>query len=224
MGISIMMRYMDPMLGGISLVPWLENGGSLAIALIRGGGEQGPDWHEGARQKKRQNSHDDFIAVSEELINSGMTKAEHLGVFGISGGGLLAAVVGIQRPDLYAALVSDVPLTDMLRYPKMGMGGAWKNEFGDPDDSEMAKVLRAYSPFHNVREDVKYPPLLVTVSTTDDRVGVGHSRKLVAKMRDAGVSNAFLYEAADGGHNVSDPLKNDELMSSRIAFLMDALQ
>ena len=166
----------------------------------------------------------DFIAVSEKLISDGMTKPEHLGVFGASGGGLLAAVVAIQRPDLFGAIVSDVPLTDMLRYPKMGMGGAWMNEYGDPKDPEMAKALRAYSPFHNVREDVKYPPFLVTASTNDDRVGVGHSRKLVAKMKDAGVLNAFLYEDGDGGHHVSDPFNNFEMMSRRIAFLMDLLQ
>ena len=151
MGISIMIRYMDLMLGGISLVPWLERGGSLVIALVRGGGEREPDWHEAARQTKRQNSYEDFIAVSKELIRSWMTAAEHLGVFGVSSGGLLSAVVGIQRPDLFGVVVSDVPMTDMLRYPKMGMGGAWIDEYGDPEDPEMANVLRAYSPFHNVR-------------------------------------------------------------------------
>ncbi|EON99944.1 putative prolyl oligopeptidase protein [Phaeoacremonium minimum UCRPA7] len=224
MGISILTRYLEPMFGGISLVPWLESGGALVVALIRGGGERGPDWHKDAQREKRQNSYDDFIAISEKLIKDGVTTSKHLGVFGVSGGGLLAAVVGIQRPDLYGAVVSDVPITDMLRYPTMGMGGAWMREFGDPKDPKMAKALRGYSPFHNVKEGVEYPPFLVTVSTKDDRVGVGHSRKLVAKMKDAGVSNVFLYEDEDGGHNVSDPFKNAGMMSRRVTFLIDSLQ
>ncbi|KAH6692180.1 Alpha/Beta hydrolase protein, partial [Plectosphaerella plurivora] len=188
-GISFPTTYLDEMLGGLSIVPWLRAGGSLAIPFIRGGGERGELWHEAARQKKRQKSYDDFIAVAETLC---------IGVFGMSNGGLLAAVMCTERPDLFGAVVSDVPLTDMLRYPTMGMGGAWIYEYGDPRDPEMAKVLRSYSPFHNVSDGVKYPPCLVTISTNDDR--------FAAKLKDAGAANV-------GGHNVSDSFKNTKLLA-----------
>ncbi|KAF4981024.1 hypothetical protein FZEAL_3076 [Fusarium zealandicum] len=223
-GISVMLSYLDMMLGGISLVPWFESGGSLVIPFIRGGGERGPEWHEAARQEKRQRSYDDFIAVAETLVRDGITIPKRIGVFGTSNGGLLAAVMGTQRPDLFGAIVSDVPLTDMMRYPHLGMGAAWIHEFGDPQEPEMAKVLQSYSPFHNVRQGVQYPPFLVTVSTKDDRVGAGHARKFVAKLKDAGASDVFLYEDRVGGHGVSDPFKNATLMSRRVAFLTEFLQ
>ncbi|KAJ4207134.1 hypothetical protein NW767_002385 [Fusarium falciforme] len=223
-GLSVSLSYLDMILGGISLVPWLESGGSLVIPFIRGGGERGEAWHQAARQEKRQNSYDDFTAVAETLVKDGMTTPKHIGVVGGSNGGLLAAVMGTQRPDLFGAIVSDVPLTDMLRYPLMGMGAAWIYEYGDPQDAEMAKVLRAYSPFHNIREGVQYPPFLVTVSTKDDRVGAGHARKLVARLKDAGASDVFLYEDRTGGHGVSDPFKNATLMARRVAFLIEFLQ
>ncbi|KAJ4317696.1 hypothetical protein N0V84_007215 [Fusarium piperis] len=223
-GLSIMMSYLDMTLGGISLVPWLESSGSLVLPFIRGGGERGEVWHQAARQEKRQNSYGDFIAVAETLIKDGVTTPKRISACGISNGGLLAAVMGIQRPDLFGAIVSDVPLTDMLRYPLMGMGAAWIYEYGDPQDPEMAKVLRAYSPFHNIREGVQYPPFLVTVSTKDDRVGAGHARKLVARLKDAGASDIFLYEDRTGGHGVSDPFKNATLMARRVAFLIENLQ
>ncbi|RSL72386.1 hypothetical protein CEP54_000963 [Fusarium duplospermum] len=223
-GLSVPLSYLDMILGGISLVPWLESGGSLVIPFIRGGGERGEAWHQAARQEKRQNSYDDFIAVAETLVKDGMTSPKNISVCGGSNGGLLAAVMGTQRPDLFGAIVSDVPLTDMLRYPLMGMGAAWIYEYGDPKDAEMAKVLRAYSPFHNIRDGVQYPPFLVTVSTKDDRVGAGHARKIVAKLKDAGASDVFLYEDRTGGHAVSDPFKNATLMARRIAFLIEFLQ
>lgn len=223
-GLSVPLSYLDMILGGISLVPWLESGGSLVIPFIRGGGERGEAWHQAARQEKRQNSYDDFIAVAETLVKDGMTTPKHICVVGGSNGGLLAAVMGTQRPDLFGAIVSDVPLTDMLRYPLMGMGAAWIYEYGDPQNPEMAKVLRAYSPFHNIREGIQYPPFLVTVSTKDDRVGAGHARKLVARLKDAGASDVFLYEDRTGGHGVSDPFKNATLMARRVAFLIEFLQ
>ncbi|KAI8666689.1 Prolyl endopeptidase [Fusarium keratoplasticum] len=223
-GLSVPLSYLDMILGGISLVPWLESGGSLVIPFIRGGGERGEAWHQAARQEKRQNSYDDFIAVAETLVKDGITTPKRIGVVGGSNGGLLAAVMGTQRPDLFGAIVSDVPLTDMLRYPLMGMGAAWIYEYGDPQNPEMAKVLRAYSPFHNIREGIQYPPFLVTVSTKDDRVGAGHARKLVARLKDAGASDVFLYEDRTGGHGVSDPFKNATLMARRVAFLIEFLQ
>jgi prolyl oligopeptidase len=222
-GISFPTTYLDEMLGGLSIVPWLRAGGSLAIPFIRGGGERGEPWHEAARQKKRQKSYDDFIAVAETLIKNGFTSPECIGVFGMSNGGLLAAVMCTERPHLFGAVVSDVPLTDMLRYPTMGMGGAWIYEYGDPSDPEMAQVLRSYSPFHNVSDGVKYPPCLVTISTNDDRVGAGHGRKFAAKLKDAGAASLYFFEDDSGGHNVSDSFKNTKLLVRRLVFLMEAL-
>lgn len=223
-GITISTSYFSQVFGGIALVPWLESGGSLAIAFIRGGGDRGEAWHEAARQEKRQKSYDDFIAVAEKLVEDGMTTPKKLGVFGTSNGGLLAAVMGTQRPDLFGAVVSDVPLTDMLRFPLMGMGAAWKHEYGDPEDPKMARILRSYSPFHNIHEGVKYPAFLVTISTKDDRVGAGHARKLVARLKDVGSEHAFLFEDSDGGHGVSDPYKRAALMSRRMGFFLNYLQ
>ena len=222
-GISIPTSYLDEMLGGMSLVPWLNNGGSLVIPFIRGGGERGEAWHEAARQKKRQKSYDDFIAVTEALVKDGFTTPEHIGVFGMSNGGLLAAVMCTERPDLFGAVVSDVPLIDMLRYTTMGMGGAWIFEYGDPSDPEMAEVLRSYSPFHNIRDGVKYPPCLITISTNDDRVGAGHGRKFAAKLKDAGAPSVYFFEDGSGGHNVSDFFKNTKLLVRRLSFLMETL-
>lgn len=219
-GLSFSKAYLDPMHGGISLVPWLESGGAFAVPYIRGGGERGEEWHQAARREKRQRSYDDFIAVAEELIHTGFTIAGKIGVFGSSNGGLLAAVVGTQRPDLFGAVVSDVPITDMLRYHRIAMGAAWAYEYGDPEDPEMAKVLKSYSPYHNVRDEVKYPSFLVTVSTRDDRVGAGHARKFVARLQDAGATHAYLFEDMEGGHTVSDSFKNVYLMSRRVAFFL----
>ncbi|CAK7235469.1 hypothetical protein SBRCBS47491_009303 [Sporothrix bragantina] len=226
MGISMMMRHLDPILGGVSLIPWLESGGALAVALVRGGSEKGPAWHEAAQGVNRQKSYDDFIAVAEKLVSDGITVPKHIGVFGASGGGLLAAVMAVQRPDLFGAVVADVPMTDMIRFPLLGMGGAWVKEYGDPSDPAMIDAIRAYSPLHNIVNDspTPYPPQLVTVSTKDDRVGVGHARKFVAKMKDAGAPDIFLHEDGAGGHNVSDSFKNAQLMSRRVAFLINRLQ
>ncbi|KAM0424809.1 hypothetical protein ACHAPT_009865 [Fusarium lateritium] len=219
--ISNTLDYLNASLGGVSLVPWLKSGGSLAIPYIRGGGERGPLWHQAARQEKRQNSYDDFIAVTEKLIADGFTNPKRIGVFGSSNGGLLASVMGTQRPDLFGVVVSDVPLTDMLRYPLMGMGAAWIDEYGDPKNPQMAEALCSYSPFHNIHKGTAYPAFLVTVSTRDDRVGAGHARKLVARLKEVGLPNCYLLEDREGGHGVSNVLKNTLLMSRRMAFLME---
>lgn len=223
-GIILPTNYLAQYIGGFALAPWYEAGGSLVIAAIRGGGERGGDWHACAKGANRQRSYDDFIAVAEKLVNDGITSPSHLGVFGLSNGGLLASVMGTQRPDLFGAIVSDVPLTDMLRYPTMGMGAAWVGEYGDPSDPKIAAALRAYSPYHNVRSGVDYPPWLITVSTTDDQVGAGHARKLAARFKDvAKGGKIYFLEEEEGGHGVSDAFKNAKLMTRRVAFLMHYL-
>jgi prolyl oligopeptidase len=208
--------------GGATLKLWLERGGALVVPAIRGGGEHGAAWHAAAMRELRQRSYDDFHAVASALTSSGYTTREHLGVFGLSNGGLLAAVAGTQRPDLYGAIVSDVPLADMLRFPELGMGAAWIDEYGDPSDPQAAAWLAAYSPVHNVRRDVAYPPFLITVATSDNRVGPGHARKLAKRLMQAQAQVYFL-EPEEGGHGVSDPLQQPEVMAMRAAFFVDRL-
>lgn len=221
-GISFRPGYFDGAMGGPALKLWLERGGSIAIPAIRGGGERGSAWHMAAIREKRQNSYDDFIAVTEHLIKTGFTSAEHVGIFGMSNGGLLTATLGTQRPDLFGAVVSDVPLTDLIRMRHMGMGAAWMNEYGNPDDPAQAAAMLAYSPYQNVRKGTKYPPFLVTISTEDNRVGPGHARKLAYRLEQAGAP-VYFYEDEEGGHGVSDAFRNPELMALRMSFLVTNL-
>jgi len=221
-GISYRPGYFDYSVGGPAFKLWLDRGGSLAIPAIRGGGERGEAWHQAAIRKDRQRSYDDFIAVAEQLVSTGYTTPKQIGVFGMSNGGLLSATLGTQRPDLFGAVVSDVPLTDLIRMRYMGMGAAWINEYGDPDKPDEAAAMLAYSPMQNVRKGTIYPPFLVTISTEDNRVGPGHARKLASRLADAGAPVYFL-EDEEGGHGVSDAFRNPELMALRMTFLINAL-
>jgi prolyl oligopeptidase len=208
-------------LGGGEEGLWLSHGGALAVACIRGGGDRGEAWHQAAMGVNRQRAFDDFLAVTADLEH-GFTSPKHLGAFGSSNGGLLVATVGIERPDMYGAIASDVPLTDMLRYTDMGEGRIWTAEFGDPRDSAVRAALLRYSPYQNVREGVKYPPFMITTSTQDNRVGPGHARKLAARLEAVGAP-VYFYEESEGGHGVSDPLERPELVSFEATFLIDEL-
>ena len=221
-GISFVPGYLDLLVGGKSLLAWLDRGGALALPLIRGGGERGEAWHQAAIREKRENSYDDFAAVTEALIREKFTTPRRIGVFGMSNGGLLAAVMGTRHPGLYGAIVSDVPLTDLVRMPYMGMGAAWTNEYGDPKDPAMLAAINRYSPYQNVVSGKAYPPFMITVAMSDNRVGPGHARKLAARMEDAGATVYYL-EDQDGGHGVSDPLNRPDLMANRMTFLIDTL-
>jgi prolyl oligopeptidase len=221
-GFTITPAYFDNLMGGLSLKLWLDRGGALAMPLIRGGGDRGSAWHTAALREKRQTSYDDFIAVAEDLIVRGFTTPRRLGVFGSSNGGLLAATVAVQRPDLFSAVVSDVPVLDMLRYHKMGIGAGLTNEFGDPDDPLMRKSIERYSPYQNLRSGRSYPPFLLTASTEDDRVGPGHARKFTARAEEIGAS-IRLIEESEGGHTLSNSVTRPVLMAMRMAFLIDNL-
>jgi prolyl oligopeptidase len=221
-GLSFAPGYLDSVVGGPALTLWVNRGGALVLPIIRGGGERGEAWHAAAIREKRQISYDDFLAVAQALVSTGFTSPQHLGVFGTSNGGLLSATVAVERPDLFGAVVSDAPLIDMLRFPSMGMGGAWMNEYGDPSNPDMRKALLRYSPFHNIRSGTAYPPFFITVSTEDNRVGPGHARKLAARLEQAG-AKAYYYEDSEGGHGVSDALQRPELMALRMTFLIDRL-
>jgi prolyl oligopeptidase len=191
-----------PMLPGYSPglgASWLERGGTYALANIRGGGEFGPRWHEAARKEHRQRAYDDFIAVAEDLHRRKVTSPQHLGIQGGSNGGLLMGVMLTQRPDLFGAVVCQVPLLDMRRYHKLLAGASWMDEYGDPDQPEQWAYLKQFSPYQNVRSDRKYPRVLFTTSTRDDRVHPGHARKMVARMKEQG-HDVLYYENIEGGH------------------------
>lgn len=178
---------------------WLEQGGVYVVANIRGGGEYGPAWHQSAQRENRQKSYDDFYAIAEDVIRRGVTAPEHLGIRGGSGGGLLVGMLFTQRPELFNAVVCQVPLLDMWRFDKLLAGASWVEEYGDPDNPEDWAWLQHYSPYHNLDADKAYPRVFFTTSTRDDRVHPGHARKMVAKMNDLGLPNLY-YENIEGGH------------------------
>lgn len=164
---------------------WMEMGGVFVLANIRGGSEYGAEWHDGGRLLNKQNVFDDFIAAAEHLIASGWTRSEHLAIQGRSNGGLLVGAVINQRPDLFAAALPQVGVMDMLRYTQFSAGRFWTDDYGDPAEEVHFHNLYAYSPYHNVREGVDYPAVLITTADTDDRVVPGHSFKYAARMQAA---------------------------------------
>ena len=178
---------------------WLERGGTYVLANIRGGGEFGPKWHEAARKEHRQRAYDDFIAVAEDLIARKLTSPEHLGIQGGSNGGLLMGVMLTERPDLFKAVVCQVPLLDMRRFNKLLAGASWMDEYGNPDKPQDWAYISKYSPYQNVSKDKQYSHVLFTTSTRDDRVHPGHARKMVARMKEQG-HDVLYYENIEGGH------------------------
>jgi prolyl oligopeptidase len=185
---------------------WLEKGGVFVLANIRGGSEYGTKWHKQALKENRQNAFNDFYAVAEDLIARKVSSPKKLAVRGGSNGGLLTAVAMTQRPDLYNAVISAVPLTDMERFHKLLAGHSWVGEYGNPDNEEERKYLLEYSPFHQLRKNEDYPIPFVFTSTLDDRVHPGHARKFVAKMKDLG-HPVIYYENTEGGHAGSSNYK-----------------
>jgi len=178
---------------------WLENGGVYVLANIRGGGEFGPKWHLAGMKEKRQNIYNDFHAVAEDLISRKITSNMNLGISGGSNGGLLVGVAFTQRPDLYNAVACAAPLLDMKRYSKLSAGASWIGEYGDPDKPEEWEYIKKYSPYQNLKKDTKYPEVLFTTATSDDRVHPGHARKMAAKMIDMGYP-VYFHENTEGGH------------------------
>jgi prolyl oligopeptidase len=179
---------------------WFERGGVLVVANIRGGGEFGPAWHQAATREHKQRSYDDFIAVAQHLITSGLTCPRHLGIMGGSNGGLLVGAAFTQRPDLFNAVVCQVPLLDMRRYHRLLAGASWMAEYGNPDEPADWAFISAYSPYHQVRAGVRYPKVLFTTSTRDDRVHPAHARKMAERMRAQG-HELLYFENTEGGHS-----------------------
>lgn len=181
---------------------WLEKGGAYVLANIRGGGEFGPAWHQAGLKTNRQRIYDDFIAVGERLIESGLTSPGHLGIMGGSNGGLLMGVMLNQRPDLWNAVVVQVPLLDMLRYHKLLAGASWVDEYGSPEVPEERAFLETISPYHNFDAEKEYPVPFFVTSTKDDRVHPGHARKMAKLFEEAGLPFLY-YENIDGGHSAA---------------------
>ncbi len=203
---------------------WLERGGVYALANIRGGGEFGPKWHEAARKENRQRAYDDFIAVGENLVARKVTSPRHLGIQGGSNGGLLMGVMLTERPDLFHAVVCQVPLLDMRRFNKLLAGASWMAEYGNPDKIEQWEYIKKYSPYQNLKPGVKYPRVLFTTSTRDDRVHPGHARKMVARMKEQG-HDVLYYENIEGGHGGSANNKQSAEMSAlAYTFLLNELK
>jgi prolyl oligopeptidase len=178
---------------------WLSHGGTYVVANIRGGGEYGPAWHRSALRENRPRAYEDFAAVAADLVERGITTRDQLGIEGGSNGGLLMGVMLTRYPELFGAIVCAVPLLDMRRYHLLLAGASWMAEYGDPDDPDDWAYLSLFSPYHNVREAVPYPPTLITTSTRDDRVHPGHARKMVARLLEHGKDVAY-YENIEGGH------------------------
>ncbi|MDD4973823.1 MAG: prolyl oligopeptidase family serine peptidase [Bacteriovorax sp.] len=192
---------------------WAEKGGVYVLANIRGGGEFGATWHQAAVKENRQKVFEDFIAIAEDLIKQKITSPTHLGIQGGSNGGLLVGGTFVQRPELFNAVLCEVPLLDMLRYNKLLAGASWMDEYGNPDDSKMREVIAKYSPYQNVLPNKSYPEVFFLTSTKDDRVHPGHARKMVAKMRSQG-HLLFYYENTEGGHGGSANIEQRILWNS----------
>jgi prolyl oligopeptidase len=178
---------------------WVEKGGIYVVANIRGGGEFGPRWHNAGLKLDRMRVYDDFFAVSEDLVRRGYTSQRRLGIMGGSNGGLLMGVALTKRPELYNAVVIQVPLFDMIRYTQIGAGASWVGEYGDPAVPAERDMLMSYSPYQNLKAGRPYPTVFIETSTKDDRVHPAHARKAAARLKELGYDYIY-YENIDGGH------------------------
>jgi prolyl oligopeptidase len=214
---------MNPWYSGGFGRAWYRRGGVLVVANIRGGGEFGPSWHQSAVKQHKQRSYDDFIAVAEDLIALKITSPRHLGIMGGSNGGLLVGSTFTQRPDLFNAVVCQVPLLDMKRYHTMLAGASWMAEYGNPDLPEEWAFISKYSPYQNVKAEVKYPRVLFTTSTRDDRVHPGHARKMAARMLSL-KHDVLYYENIEGGHGgAADNEQRAHLQALEFSYLWQQL-
>ena len=210
---------------GVTFATWLDRGGVLAVANLRGGGEYGRGWHDAGRLANKQNVFDDFSACARWLAGT-WSQPEHIGISGGSNGGLLVGASITQHPELFGAAVADVGVFDMLRFHKFTIGWAWKSDYGDPDDPEQYAWLRAYSPLHNIRDGVCYPPTLILTGDHDDRVIPGHSLKFAATIQAAQACDAplLLRVETSAGHGLGKPTgKLIDEAADRVTFLELAL-
>lgn len=202
-------------------------GAVWVTAILRGGGEFGEDWHKAGMLEKKQNVFDDFIACAETLVKEKITDSSHLGVIGGSNGGLLVAAAITQRPDLFRAGLSLVPLTDMVRYHRFRIAKLWVPEYGDPEKPEHFKFLYAYSPYHRVREGEHYPSMLFTTAESDSRVDPMHARKMTARLQEVQhdpTHPVFIRVETKAGHGAGKPVgKLADELADELSFLLHEL-
>ncbi|MEU8193540.1 prolyl oligopeptidase family serine peptidase [Microbispora amethystogenes] len=212
-----------PMNPGFSAttLAWVEAGGVYAVAQLRGGGEEGEQWHRDGMLGKKQNVFDDLHAAAEHLIATGVTSQDRLAISGGSNGGLLVGAALTQRPDLYAAVVCSAPLLDMIRYERFGLGATWNVEYGSADVPEEFAWLWSYSPYHHVREGVSYPATLFAVFGSDTRVHPLHAWKMAAALQhaQAGERPILLRNETEVGHGARAVSRSVELVADQLAFL-----
>ena len=207
-------------------IAWMEMGGIWASANLRGGAEYGDEWHDAGKRTKKQNVFDDFIAAAEYLVAQKYTSTAKMAIFGGSNGGLLVGAVLNQRPDLFGAAMPAVGVMDMLRFQKFTVGALWVDEYGSPDNPDDFKIIRAYSPLHNIKPGGHYPAVLITTSDHDDRVVPGHSFKYAATLQAAqGAQHPILIRIETrAGHGAGKPItKTIDEWADRLAFLSKEL-
>jgi prolyl oligopeptidase len=210
----------------ISQLAWMEMGGVYVVAILRGGGEYGEEWHRAGTKLKKQNVFDDFVSAAQWLIDNSFTRPDKLAVEGRSNGGLLVGAVMTQRPDLFGACLPGVGVMDMLRFNKFTAGRFWVDDYGSPENPEEFKALYAYSPYHHLKRGVRYPATLVTTADTDDRVVPGHSFKFAAALQaaHAGETPVLIRIETRAGHGAGKPpAKIIEETADEFAFLVKNL-
>ena len=204
---------------------WLQAGFTYVMANIRGGGEFGPTWHKAALRENRNKAYEDFVAVAEDLISSNLATSSNLAIRGGSNGGLLVGNMFVQRPDLFKAVVCQVPLLDMHRYNKLLAGASWVAEYGDPDTDDWG-FLKKYSAYHNIdpKGNTLHPKLLLTTSMKDDRVHPYHARAFARRLQELGLQDIFYYENIEGGHSgAADSKQQAYVLTLYINFLKQAI-
>ncbi len=204
---------------------WLERGGVYVIANIRGGGEYGPRWHKAALKANRHKAYEDFAAVAQDLIDRNVTSPEHLGAEGGSNGGLLVGNMLVSYPELFGAIVCEVPLLDMKRYIYLDAGSSWIGEYGNPEDPAQWAFIKTFSPYQLVKPGQDYPPALFYTATSDDRVGPAQARKMAARMEHMGYDKVWFFENTEGGHGAGVTHKQSaEMHALAYTFLWKMLQ
>jgi prolyl oligopeptidase len=203
---------------------WLERRAIHVVANIRGGGEHGPGWHRAALRENRHRAYEDFAAVAQDLIDRKATRPERLGCMGGSNGGLLVGNMLTHYPELFGAIVCQVPLLDMKRYTQLSAGASWIAEYGDPNMPGDWEFIQTFSPYHNLRDGVDYPAVLFYTATSDDRVGPVQARKMAARMQARGIDDVLFYENREGGHSGSaDNAQRAHMTAMTYEFLADHL-
>jgi prolyl oligopeptidase len=209
---------------GLGLVPWLSRGGAFSLAATRGGGERGSSWSNSAKGINRQRTFDDFAAVAQDMVKSGLTEPRRIGSFGRSFGGLLSANMVTQQPELFGAAIVGVAVTDLFRGVDDGsiVDAGQATETGDPRDPNQAPIMLGYSPYQNIRPNIRYPRVLTVVSAEDGIVGPGYGRRFAAKLQSVG-AESFLLEGGLGGHGFPDEFANPKENAAQVTFFIESL-